>query len=67
MTPDELAAWASLAGQVSGNGLLILAIVGLIKGWVVTSRHLEDVLEAKDEYIAYLERKVANLQNGTRN
>lgn len=62
MTPEEIAAWASLAGNVGGNALLILGIVGLIKGWVVTSQHLADVVATKDAYIAHLERKVARLQ-----
>lgn len=66
MSPEEVSAWSSLAGNIGGNAMLIIGIVGLIKGWVVTSRHLDDVLAAKDEYINYLERKVANLQNGER-
>lgn len=64
MSPEEVAAWSSLAGNIGGNALLLLGIVGLVKGWVVTSRHLADVVQAKQDYIDYLERKVSNLQNG---
>lgn len=54
MTPDEIGAWAQLAGAVGGNGLLFLGIIGLLKGWVVTDRHIRDIVEAKDAQIAYL-------------
>jgi hypothetical protein len=58
MTPEEIAQWAALAGQVGGNTLLVLAIVGLIRGWVVTRQHHEEVCQEKDERIEYLERKL---------
>jgi hypothetical protein len=58
MNPDEIAQWTALAGQIGGNGLLFLGIIGLIRGWVITKFHHDEVVAEKDERIEYLERKL---------
>lgn len=54
MTPELVQAWAQLAGSLTGPSLLLLAIIGLLRGDVVTRKHHEEI---KEQYEARLQRQ----------
>lgn len=56
MTPEELQAWSTLAGTLGGNAFLFLGVIGLIKGWVITKAH-------HDEVVAQLEARIEKLKS----
>lgn len=64
MNPETQLALVQAIAALPATALLVLAIGGIMRGDVITRAHHEEIVEEKDERIAYLERKVERIKNG---
>lgn len=64
MTPETQLALIQAIAALPASALLVLAIVGILRGDVVTRQHYEAMKNEKEEHIAWLERQVDRLANG---
>ena len=64
MEPDVQLALIQAIAALPPTALLTVAIVGLVRGDVVTKRHHEEVCAEKDDQIYWLQTQVDRLQNG---
>lgn len=64
MTPETQIALIQSIAALPPTALLVSAIVGIMRGDVITRAHHEEIVEEKDERIAYLERKLERIKNG---
>ena len=55
MTLDEILSAVERTAALSGAGIMVLVIVGLIKGWIVTGRTLRELVGMLTAQLASME------------